>query len=97
MNVADLAHCAYKVLESIYLYSQSIHLLDQDLKKNLLCLIIKLLCLDQAICLGLSELCFGYHFKIMSFISKLRVPHDCLMIWDESNFNLVGFYIVLIF
>lgn len=96
MDVADLAHCTYKVLENIYLYNQSVHLLDQDLK-NPLCLLIKLLCLDQAICLGLSEFCFGYHFKIMSFISKLRVPHDCLMIWAESNFNLVGFCFVLIF
>lgn len=96
MDVADLAHCTYKVLKNIYLYHQSVHLLDQDLKHPL-CLIIKLLCLDQAICLGLSEFCFGYHFKIMSFISKLRVQHDCLMIWAESNFNLVGFGFVLIF
>lgn len=33
MDVADLAHCTCKVLENVYLYSQSIHLLDQDFKK----------------------------------------------------------------
>lgn len=33
MDVADLAHYTYKVLENVYLYSQSIHLLDQDFKK----------------------------------------------------------------
>lgn len=33
MDVSDLSHCIYKVLENTYFYNQSIHLLGQDLKK----------------------------------------------------------------